>query len=626
MQNFIKCAFFFISLSLALQGMAFCQPQAGETILLTPGSNCVILTPSQPTEIETQAGKMLASMFKKVLGTSFEFRPDDAVVAPGSLIISIGNTKTAGKYGLARLLQAKPSDSILISVDAHNRVICLLGVGDLGAYFAAATFLQKFAGVRWYFPGELGLVAPPRDRLEIPAGHTVESPCFPMRWIGRSFAKEWALFNKMNTNLIDEKGVNVYKSAHTFHGFLPPAKYFLSHPEYYALRRGVRIPKQLCTSNPKVVELVADAIVRLTDEQPYLDIVTLFPEDGLHFCECDNCLAHDDPGEIGVREINKKWVKLGAERGRALSRRMTDFYIAVAEKVRLAKPDVLIQAGAYSAYSYPPRNYARKAPRNVFIYMTHGGCHNHPLTSASCPVNARFLEAMAGWKQIFAGVTIYEYYRKLVNIDLPFPIIHSIRQDIPQYRSMGVYGLFSQFNKDYYISGLNYFIAANLLWDTKCDVDVLMEQFFADFYGAAASPMKRYWLGFEEHASKINIHLATDFSGLIRLYDEDFLSTQESYLKEAIISASDPLVRKRINRASIEYQYVVMVMEYLRYARETAQRGKSRERLEQMESMVRNITLHRKKFKNEEIFGGGKSIVKRISNPQKVIDHFRNAT
>ena len=492
------------------------------------------------------------------------------------------------------------------------------------------SFLEKFSGIKWYFPGEAGLVVPSRDSLEIDDGKIVESPSFAMRWIGKPYAKEWALFNKMNTNLIEKKGFQVYKSAHTFHEFLPPSKYFLTHPEYYASRRGVRIPKQLCTSNPDVINLMATAIINLLNDQPYLDIITLFPEDGLHFCECDRCKSHDDPSEINVRKINSKWIELSPEKNRALSRRMADFYISVAEKVRLINPTAMIQVGAYSAYSYPPKNYNRKAPPNVFIYMTHGSCHNHPL-QAPCPINARFLDAMEGWKNIFSGVTIYEYYRKVANIDLPFPIIHSIRRDILLYEKLGVQGLFTQFNKDYYVSGLNYFVAAKLLWDTSVDVDALLENFFKDFYGPAAKPMRDYWFEFEKRAIDLDIHLATNYLGLLNLYSIDLLQRQENHLNSAIFLGKDNLVKTRIDRAVAGFRYLTLVMEYLRYAQETAQAtpsfssGSAREGQKDINSIVKAIKLHRREHKKDEIFGGDAAIEKRLFPSKKIVDYLIKA-
>jgi hypothetical protein len=44
--------------------------------------------------------------------------------------------------------------------------------------------------------------------------------------------------------------------VHTLHRLLPPETYFETHPEYYALRNGVRLKDQVCLSNPDVLEIV----------------------------------------------------------------------------------------------------------------------------------------------------------------------------------------------------------------------------------------------------------------------------------------------------------------------------------------------------------------------------------
>ncbi len=592
-------------------------------IKVSQGDNCVILLPDNTPEPITSAANMMAGLLGRAMDLHVTIRKEgQGVDGNRALLVSLGNTIVATQHGLARDLAGKPNDSIAIGVYPQARVVCLQGIGDLGVYFAAATFLEKLFGIRWYFPGELGLVVPHHDQLELPGGVVLESPSFPMRWIGRPFAKDWALFNKMNTNLIEGKGVQVYKTAHTFHDFLPPGKFFIGHPEYYSLKRGVRIPRQLCTSNPKVQALVADAIVRLVEEQPYLDVVTLFPEDTLDFCECQECQSRDDPHEINVRKINTKWKRLGPERFRAMSRRMADFYLSVAEKVHAIKPNAKIQCGAYSAYTYPPLNYARKAHSDVFIYMAHTQCHNHPLTSPTCQINARFVEAMAGWKNIFSGVTIYEYYRKVANVDLPFPIVHSIRNDIPFYRKNGVYGMFTQFNNDYYTNGLNYFVAAKLLWDTSQDVDSLLRNFYTDFYGKASLAMRDYWSGFEQNAITSDVHFATDFAGLIKLYSGDILSRQGGSIKKALTVSGDPTVKRRIKNAYVGFEYLTKVIDYLRYA----QRIPNKQSVEffgmynSIDSMAKEIKKFRQAHRDEDVFGDDAHVYKRLFPPSKVID------
>lgn len=81
--------------------------------------------------------------------------------------------------------------------------------------------------------------------------------------------------------------------GHNLTNTVPPATYFDSHPEYYALVNGKRQTTQLCTSNPDVVRLSIEHINAYFDANPQATSYSLCPDDNKDFCECANCTALD---------------------------------------------------------------------------------------------------------------------------------------------------------------------------------------------------------------------------------------------------------------------------------------------------------------------------------------------
>ena len=62
-----------------------------------------------------------------------------------------------------------------------------------GTLFGVYAFLERFAGVRMYFPGELGTCVPRAARIAVPEGRIAETPAFSVRRYGYedgSVAKE----------------------------------------------------------------------------------------------------------------------------------------------------------------------------------------------------------------------------------------------------------------------------------------------------------------------------------------------------------------------------------------------------------------------------------------------------
>ena len=53
-----------------------------------------------------------------------------------------------------------------------------------GTLFGVYAFLERFAGVRMYFPGELGTCIPKAERIAVAEGRVEESPAFSVRRYG----------------------------------------------------------------------------------------------------------------------------------------------------------------------------------------------------------------------------------------------------------------------------------------------------------------------------------------------------------------------------------------------------------------------------------------------------------
>jgi uncharacterized protein DUF4838 len=124
-------------------------------------------------------------------------------------------------------------------------------------------------------------------------------------------------------------------------------------------------------------------------------------------------------------------------------------------------------------------------------------CHAHAVTDAACEKNPAFQRMVEGWKRLSEHVYVYDYYGHFYAFG-PWPIVHSIRKDIPYYRSIGVDGFCSETQQNWGTQGLNFYVAARLLWNPDEDVDRLVREFCRDFYGPAAAPMRRYWEGWEQ--------------------------------------------------------------------------------------------------------------------------------
>jgi len=584
-----------------------------------------IIVSAEATGGELRAARELAKHIEDISGATLSvcqetMRPEE----PGNSI-EVGNTGRAKRLRLRERMKGSPEDAFLIRSLPNEGVVFLVGKGDLGTLYAAHHLLESQFGMHWYFPDELGRTVQRRETLSVGWIDEEHQPDFPVRWIGGRRADRWAAFNKNNANVADDLGVHVYKTAHTFDLLCPPEKYFSLHPGYFALVEGKRRPSQLCTSNPEVIKIVSDSIIEILSKNKNLGMITLFPNDGLGFCECSGCKFLDETGFPPVEAVNSRWKSLGSDRHCALSRRMATFYIEVAGRVLEHYPDAYIQAGAYSAYLYPPRQLGLEAPPNIFIEMCHDRCHNHPIESKDCDINKRFLEAMRGWKRVFSGITIYEYYRKGAHLDLPFPIIHSMEKDIPLLKRMGVSCLYSQFGGDYYTNGLNYYVASKLLWNSTENVEEVLSGFYKDFYGKSCLLMKEYWENYENAAIEANIHLSCDINELHLIFSEQLLARQKDLLRQAFQLADSDAVRERIRRAQISLHYVTLCMEYIAAGQDlvTTNRDSWVQHktvgLIRLHAMAKDILTYRNQMEEFNCFGWDSTYIRRFLKPKWIV-------
>lgn len=386
-----------------------------------------------------------------------------------------------------------------------------------------------------------------------------ERPAFKYRWIGTN---KWAADHGCNVNIPEgyqKDGKNYYEiwgSFHTLQELLPPETYFKEHPEYFALYNKERIPHQLCLSSPQVRKIVADSIIKLIKDDPDLDIITLGLQDNRFFCQCPGCTALDekDPAPDQI-----------------YSRRVLLFYKAVSDRVYKVFPDITIRFGCYDIYAAPPKDKSITLPPNTFPLICHFQeyCNNFPIDHSTCAPNARFRDIIAGWRELADKLFIYEYYHKVNWLGLPWPIVRSIRRDIPWYKENGVVGFYSQYNSDSAASLLNFHVASALLLDVDADVDRLVEEFCKEMFGGAWQEMRAYYSTLEQAIIDSGVCIpgrGFAFPHAVRVFTDGVLTTCNSLVAAGRAKATDSPYRENVQKFCDLMEYTNQCVGFLRLA------------------------------------------------------------
>ncbi|MBQ1954612.1 MAG: DUF4838 domain-containing protein, partial [Clostridia bacterium] len=248
------------------------------------------------------------------------------------------------------------------------------------------------------------------------------------------------------------------KGGHSFERLCPPAVYFDEHPEYYSLYEGRRIPGsnaqnatvgQLCLTNPDVLEIVTDNIMKSLRENPQTRIVDVSQNDNARYCQCEKCAASDkaEGGPTGT---------------------LIRFVNAVAEKVEKEFPNVLVQTFAYQYTREAPK--VTRARHNVLIrYCTIEACFRHSIDDPNCKLNSGvFHQELLDWQKMADNLYIYDYtvnYRCYV---APFPNLISLWKNASFYADCNakyIYESDTASGRSGACSDLRGYLTGKLLWD-----------------------------------------------------------------------------------------------------------------------------------------------------------------
>ncbi|MFS4457413.1 DUF4838 domain-containing protein [Maribacter sp. 2304DJ31-5] len=252
--------------------------------------------------------------------------------------------------------------------------------------------------------------------------------------------------------------------VHTFHKFLPEEKFYVPHPEYYALREGKRLPTQLCLTNETVLQIVKDSVSTLFKRHPEASVISVSQDDNQQYCQCDNCHKID--------------TKEGSPSGTM---------IHFVNKVANAFPDKTISTLAYQHTRKPPKI---RPAKNVLITLCSIECDRSAPVAKKCTDFAADLE---GWGKLTDNIRIWDYTTQFTNFLAPFPNIHTLQPNIQLFRKNNAKWVFEQHSRNpSELFELRSYITAKLLWNPDLDLDALLTEFTNGYYHEAGPFIKEY--------------------------------------------------------------------------------------------------------------------------------------
>ncbi len=532
-----------------------------------------IVVPKEASPTSHEAGKEAAELLSEICGAKVKLTPKGSGKVPA---IIIGDQALAKRIGLdisridrdGYFIKTVGRDLLIIGRDDPKRAPRQIGNwngdnGERATLFGVYDFLERFAGVRFYFPGKLGTILPKRTDWQLPAIDIYDRPDKVQRstyssWRPRNLTMPKELgtpFNMRKYRLRMRYQTWTWPCCHGLEkqGFI--ARYSKSHPEYFArnaqgksvldFRSDMR--DQLCFNSGIREEIFKDALAFLKGRpasergiRPYrnkpdmvawhnqldlrIPVYDITPDDGYYPCRCPKC--------------QKSFPEVVGRNNKALSNFMWRYYADAAKYVK--------GHGYIAAWIYYPTLLVPdfKLPDNLLFVM----CPKGPWSCGNEAVLKRELERIKTWGGITGNrMRLWNYMIKYPHGSYPGVPSNAPRAVAHYYREAAPYicGAFAEVGMERFMfQYLNLYVYYKALWNTNLDIEALLKEHHQLLFGAAARPMaafydelEKLWLGLVGNSVDTpegpKTVMISDFDIWTKRYNENVMKKMESFLNAA---------------------------------------------------------------------------------------------
>jgi hypothetical protein len=411
----------------------------------------------------------------------------------------------------------------------------IIGVGN-GSIYGVVTLLEKYLNVSYYGKNEYTLIK--QKEISLSLIDFIDNPTFRYRQI-QCYAlddpiyKMWFRLDSPSDFFAGDFWV------HTFNKLLSPDKYGKTHPEYYAYYNGRRHPdikSQWCLTNPDVFEIVSHTIDSIFKVHPGIKLISVSQNDTNNtYCKCDNC-----------KKIDKK------------EKSSSGSLIYFLNKLAKRFPDKEFSTLAY-LYSVNPPKYIKPLP-NVNIMLCDMGCSFEKSLEEN-KGNRKFVKAMKDWAKISNNIFLWDYGINFSNYLTPFPNFHILQDNIRLFKKERVTMYFAEIGGRQGVDFLELraYLIAKLMWNSKLNVDSLMQSFLKGYYGEAAPYLYQYINLMEKALGESGIKLLiydSPVSHTKGMLNPELMKRYNILFDNAEKAVSDNQIQlKRVQRSRLSLQY-----------------------------------------------------------------------
>lgn len=386
----------------------------------------------------------------------------------------------AGKFGFRVVSDAK-------------RGVGLYGESPLGTSYAIYELLHRL-GCRWYMPSKMGEVVPSLPTVTVDAMDLKLAPATEYRALwGRTGDDDFFRRNRMNGNSVS-------------------AGHALSlHLKYW---------------EPEEAKKVADGIIAELDKK-YVVAVSLSPHDGVMPTEDPEGRKHDPEPRVWEPAAGR-W---------STTDRLMMLVNRVAEQVNAKYPDVTFGMLAYVNYNSPP---AREPvnPNVIPVIAPIDFNRHHPMDWPNHPNEYWLRDLVEGWAKKADRWGYYAYGMNLAETTAPCPFITKWGTDLKILMDNHMTFWMPETMGGWESMMPGFYLSVRMTFDPQETPDEILSEMWTKFYGPAAVPMEKYWMGIDRAWIDAEEH-AGCFFGYLRIFTPEVMSAARKNVNDALAACKE---------------------------------------------------------------------------------------
>ena len=454
--------------------ISFAQKKAKKRLANTVMENKIILAankssdysiviPAHPSEHELKAARVLQEHLLKIADVALPII--EAGKHRSSYEILLGQNERLDDLSLQVDYNLLKEDGFQIKTDSSRLIIA--GGNEKGTLYGVYSFLEKYMGCRMY-TAEVKVI-PQRDSVVLGKIEDQQIPVIGFRdtHYRTTWDAEYTDWHKLDHDATGDR-TDWGMWVHTFNELVPPQVYYQSHPEYFSMVKGKRLPTQLCLTNPAVLQITIQNLRKRIAREPEAKYWSVSQNDNRDYCTCENCKAID-------------------QREGSPSGSIINFVNQVADQF----PDKMISTLAYEYGRHAPKTLKPRDNVNIMLCSIEAFRHKAIVDDTA---SADFVKDVQDWGRIAKDIIVWDYVIQFNHLLSPFPNLHVLQPNIQFFAQNGVNAMFEQGNREVggEFAALRSYLISKLLWNPNLNVDSVMDDFLFGYYGAAGKPIRAY--------------------------------------------------------------------------------------------------------------------------------------